>query len=101
MKTIPINNHLLIEPKKNETFMSSDNSKYQEIGTVLAISDTLVYNIIDGMIGKDKKECAIKIGDEVLFDSWLAKKYPSESGVADEYVWLVEYQNISAIRHAS
>ena len=88
MKTIPINDHLLIEPKKNETFVASENSKYQEIGTILAIADGL----------KDVKEIAL--GDEVLFDSWLAKKYPSESGVADEYVWLVEYENISAVRHA-
>lgn len=80
----PINGHLLIEPLEHKTFFGSDE-KYQEIGTVLEITDGY-------------EEAGVKKGDRVYFDSWLAAKYPKENSKNDDdYLWLVKFEDVRAI----
>lgn len=75
----PINNHILIEPVAQESFVASAKETYEEIGIVL-----------------DAPEFAeFKVGDRVYFDSWLAAKYPVQ-GERDKFYWLVQYENIRA-----
>lgn len=76
---IPINNHILIEPLKHESFVSSDRQTYEEVGVVL----------------ETFPQSPAKRGDKVFFDSWLAAKYPTGKG--DEYFWLVRSEDIRAI----
>lgn len=78
-KLKPVNNHILIEPVEVQAFMSSQQSKYQEIGIVTAVPDSF---------------SDIKVGDKVFFDSWLAAKYPQENGEGD--YWLVKWDDIRA-----
>lgn len=77
----PINGHVLIEPVKHESFISSSKETYQEIGIVVSLPS---------VTGLEYKE-----GDKVLFDAWLGKKYPKE-GSNTEYYWLVRYSDIVA-----
>lgn len=75
----PINNHLLIEPVKHESFLaSSDKDVYDEIGIVL-----------------ESYSPQVKVGDKVYFDSWMAAKFPTGEG--DKYYWLVKLEDIRAI----
>lgn len=79
-KLTPVNNHILVEPVKREGFLSTTDNKYQEIGVVLTPF-------------RD-----VKVGDRVYFDAWLAKKYP-KPGSTDDYYWLVNWDNVTAIEH--
>ncbi len=74
----PINNHLLIEPVKHETFIASSKDLYEEIGIV-----------IDGGTSE------LKVGTKVYFDSWLASKFPN----GEDYFWLIKYDDIRAVEY--
>lgn len=79
----PINNHILISPQVHESFLSSSREMYEEIGIVTCLQEGVTYSP------------AIKIGDKVFFDSYLASKYPT--GKDDEFFWLVKFSDIRAI----
>lgn len=79
----PINGHVLIEPLKSDSFMLTQKDTYQEIGTVV----TLPHDYPEGGV--------LWHGTKVLFDAWLAKKYPKE-GSTTEYYWLVRFSDIVA-----
>ena len=81
----PINGHLLIEPIKHEGFMASQNDSYEEIGVVIS----------NGELAPIGFELIPEKGDKVFFDSFLAAKYPKESG--EGYYWLVKYEDIRAL----
>ena len=72
----PINKHIVVEPVVNNDFVSAINEKYQEIGTVISVSE----GIND-----------IPVGCKVYFDSWMTAKFPKSS---NEYYWLVKYEDI-------
>ena len=76
----PVNKHLLIEPLKHESFISSDQGVYEEIGIVLAIAEDL--------------SVKAKVGDKVFFDPWLAAKYPKND---KEWYWLVRWEDIRGV----
>lgn len=78
----PINNHVLIEPVKHDSFIASQRQTYEEIGVVIDIADSVT---------------GVKKGDKVYFDSWLAAKYPKND---TEYYWLVKYEDIRAVEYA-
>ena len=73
----PINGHILIEPLKHESFISSEKGVYEEIGTVL-----------------DNGQNPVKNGTKVYFDSWLAVRYPKNE---NEFYWLVKWEDVRAI----
>lgn len=78
----PVNNHLLIEPLKHESFMASQRETFEEIGVVIAT-------------GGYRLDCPdLQVGTRVFFDSWLAAKYPKGE---DGYYWLVKWNDIRAI----
>lgn len=77
----PTNGHILIEPVKHDSFIATQRETYQEIGVVKG------YDLSMPPEG-------FGVGDKVLFDAWLAKKYPKEGG--DEYYWLVHLSDITA-----
>lgn len=88
----PVNNHLLIEPVKNEAFMASTIDTYQEIGVVIDVAPELTSAIAPVLVRKNI------IGARVYFDSWLAAKFPKE-GTTDEFYWLVKWEDVRAIEH--
>ncbi len=77
----PYNNHILIDPIPQDTFVSTMRQTYQEIGMVIKLQENMV--------------TPFNVGDKVMFDAWLAKKYPKE-GTTDEFYWLVNIDNIVA-----
>ncbi len=79
---IPVNGHLLIEPVKHESFMSTQKDSYEEIGVVVA---------------HEPDNHHVKTGDRVYFDSWLAARYPKND---TEFYWLVKWEDVRAIEHA-
>lgn len=81
MSIQPINNHILIEPLKHESFMASEKGTYEEVGIVKALNFVSIEDI--------------KVGDKVWFDSWLAAKYPTGKG--EEFFWLVRWEDVRAI----
>jgi co-chaperonin GroES (HSP10) len=86
----PINKHLLIEPTVQDSFMASNDAKSQEIGTVIAIDDSLWT-----LQGTSLEELSpVKVGDKVYFDSWLAAKFPKGN---DEFYWLIQWDDVRAI----
>jgi co-chaperonin GroES (HSP10) len=87
----PVNNHLLIEPLKHDSFISTDGGTYEEIGTVIEVCDNL-----ENDIGANYTQ-GVKKGDKVFFDSWLAAKYPTGKG--EDYYWLVKWEDVRAIEH--
>ncbi len=84
----PINGHLLIDPVKRESFVSSQRETFQEIGIVLGVSHD--HPISDSLPQK---------GDKVMFDAWLGKKFPKE-GSDSEYYWLIKFSDIVAYETA-
>lgn len=86
----PVNGHILIEPQKQSSFVSTQQGKYDEIGVVLQVPDSL-----KEMFGEECPE----VGQSVFFDSWLASKYPVE-GKVGEYYWLVRFEDVRAIQTA-
>ncbi len=95
----PVNNHLLIEPITQEFFIATDNTTYQEIGVVIAISDDLYSSVITNSSGGVTVGdfSPVKVGDKVYFDSWLAAKFPKNR---DEFYWLIQWGDVRAIEHA-
>ncbi len=87
MPIVPVNNHLLIEPVKHETFIASDKGTCEEIGVVLAVDDRFTIDAIPG----------VSVGDKVYFDSWMCAKYPKND---EEFYWLVPWSEVRAIQHA-
>lgn len=77
----PINDHVLIEPVKHESFMFTERTTYDEIGVVVDVSISLIDKIPP------------IIGGKVYFDSWLAAKFPKSD---TEFYWLVPYASIKA-----
>lgn len=73
----PVNNHILIEPLKHDSFIPIDKGTYEEIGIVI-----------------EGNEQVLK-GDKVYFDGWLAAKYPT--GKDDEFFWLVNWNDVKAV----
>jgi co-chaperonin GroES (HSP10) len=75
---IPINDHIVIEPVKHESFVASLKETYQEIGTVVAMPEYMA--------------AVFGVGDRVYFDAWLGKKYPKEG--TDDFYWLIKFDDI-------
>jgi hypothetical protein len=73
----PINNYILIEPLKSDSFIASEKDIYEEIGIVVNSGDSGLF-----------------IGSRVYFDSYLAAKYPTGDGKT--FFWLVRYEDIRA-----
>lgn len=96
----PVNSHIVIEPLKHDSFISSQKESYEEIGVIVDYD----YKIKSGDFfygnNGDKifQYVILNIGDKVYFDSWLAAKYPK--GNNGEYYWLVKWEDIRAIEHA-
>ena len=86
MNIRPVNNHILIEPLKHESFIPTDKGTYEEIGVVLAVPE---HN------NANSEYNGLLIGKRVYFDSWLAGKFPTGKG--SEYFWLVSWSDIKAI----
>ena len=82
----PVNNHILIEPVKHESFLAGKDT-YDEIGIVIDFADGINW------IGDSTVVPLIKKGDKVFFDSWLAAKYPDGK---DGYLWLVKWEDVRA-----
>ncbi len=85
----PVNGHLLIEPVAHETFMVSQNEKYEEIGVVVDFDQS------SGFL-ENLDEDELLIGDRVYFDAWLAAKYPKNE---TEFYWLVKWEDVRAVDH--
>lgn len=83
----PVNKHLLIEPVPHDSFVASFKDTYQEIGTVVAMSD-------------DLKDVPCAVGQRVYFDSWLAVRYPMEGGSSEEFYWLIQWADVRATEDA-
>lgn len=83
----PVNNHVLIEPVKHETFIASDRGTYEEIGVVVALDER--FNIDASPI--------LSVGDKVYFDSWMCAKYPKND---EEFYWLVPWSEVRAVEYA-
>lgn len=88
----PINGHVLIEPLKQDSFIAPTRETYQEIGTILALSEELTHDYVTTNTGNFKP--VLKVGDKVYFDAWLAKKYPRTD--IDDFYWLVRYEDLVA-----
>lgn len=80
----PVNGHLLIEPVPYEGFMAQARETYQEIGVVLSVADDLA-----------GEPC--EVGCRVFFDSWLSAKFPKSGGGADDFLWLIKWEDVRAI----
>ncbi len=76
----PINNHILIEPIPHTEFISSLKETYEEIGLVIDADPNI--------------PLALKAGDKVYFDAYLAAKFPKTE---DTYYWLVKYEDVRAV----
>jgi len=85
---IPINNHILIEPCKYNSFLSSEKTTYEEVGVVVELGD-------EHFSGLNTSGVSLQKGDKVFFDSWLSAKYPTGKG--NEFFWLVRFSDIRAI----
>lgn len=82
MEIRPINGHLIIEPRKQETFLPTERGTFQEIGVVKSRPWYMAFRV--------------NIGDEIYFDSWLSSKYPT--GENDEEFYLVPWKDVRAIK---
>lgn len=90
----PVNNHILIEPLKHESFIASDKGTYQEVGIVIAVTDGLLSNGVTGTYRGEQIGGVLKIGDKVYFDAWLASKFPKND---KEFFWLVDWKDVKAV----
>lgn len=91
----PINGHLLVEPLTHDSFISTQRETYEEIGVVIddGVSDNIrtTYTQISSHYPKN--------GDKVLFDAWVAKKFPIE-GHDGKFYWFVPYADIVGVIYA-
>lgn len=83
----PVNQHLLIEPLKSDTFLAQQDDKYEQIGIVKRVP----------FFAKLK---GVRINDRVYFDSWLAGKYRNPDGEEGDFYWFVNWKDIKAIEKA-
>lgn len=83
----PVNGHLLVEPVKHESFISSQKGTYEEIGIVKGVP--LHENNIP--------DPDVEVGDKIYFDSWLIAKYPDGK---DDEIWLVRWADVRAVEYA-
>ena len=67
----PVNNHLVIEPIVQKSFMTSSDNKFQEIGVVISVADSI--QVMNGTYTREQLS-PVKVGDKVYFDSWLGNK---------------------------
>lgn len=79
----PVNNHLIIEPEKKDSFIKSERTQFQEVGVVISQSEEI------------KKDYT---GKRVYFDSWLAAKFPKVDS-PQEFFWLVKFDDVRAVEH--
>lgn len=99
----PVNNHILIEPVKHESFMASQKETYEEIGIIIDISDGLKEKVRFSKLNSFNTHdiifvpAKIKKGDKVYFDSWLAAKFPKND---IEWYWLVKWEDVRAVEYA-
>ena len=93
----PINGHLLVEPLTHDSFISTQRETYEEIGVVVD-SGVTEYQQYHSTTSHFYSEYPKK-GDKVLFDAWVAKKFPKE-GKDGEFYWFVPYADIVGIIHA-
>lgn len=77
----PINNYILIEPVPVESFIQTTDTKYNEIGVVVALA---------------KEITDIPVGSKVYFDSYMAKRYPNPSKKG-ELMYLINRDEVAAI----
>ena len=80
MKFIPLNHHLEIKPIKQDNFIPSSDTTYEEKGEVMSVA-------------KEVPETFVKVGDIVYFDSYLCAKFPDETGAVR---YLIETDAIRA-----
>lgn len=92
MSIRPINGHVLISPVKHESFMASQKETYQEIGIVKALPEGVSAYVVPTA---EQHNLMFRVGDKVMFDAWLGKRYPKE-GSTTEYYWLIRVQDIVA-----
>lgn len=76
----------MIQPLETDSFIATQRSTYEEVGTVIGEDPHL-------LVYFDKSFSLM--GKKVYFDSWLAKKYPVP-GEVDKFVWFVKYEDIVA-----
>lgn len=76
---ILVNNYLQIEPVSHEEFMASTKGAYDEVGKVLAVAEGIT----------------IPVGATVRFDSFMAKKFPSQTE-KDKFDWFIAQEEIVA-----
>lgn len=81
----PVNDHLLIEPVKQESFIASQRDSYEEIGVVVAVPE-----IITNAYENEKP----KVGDKVYFDSWMCAKFPKDK---ESFYYLVKWDDVRAV----
>lgn len=96
----PVNNHLLIQPVKQDSFIANQKDTYEEIGEVLALDENInqgISNIEGTSLAYTPDEPKVTVGDKVYFDSWLAAKFPAEE--KDEFYWLVKWEDVRAVEH--
>jgi hypothetical protein len=79
MKEILINGYLKIEPVEQDSFMASDRTSYEEVGTVVSRDEYICSNI--------------PIGARVYFDSFMAKKYPVK-GEFGKFQWFIHVNEV-------
>lgn len=93
----PVNNHILIEPISQESFIATNDTTYQEVGMVVAVADDLIQYAYSGSNTNGVNNISpVKVGDKVYFDAWLAAKYPKNK---DEFYWLIQWGDVRAIEH--
>lgn len=93
----PVNGHILIEPIKHESFMSTSKEIYEEVGIVVETAERLLdqdHNLADS----GKAGLYVKKGDKVYFDAWLAAKFPKNE---KEDFWLVKFEDVRAIEKSN
>lgn len=76
MKEKIVNNYLKIEPVARKGFVAQEKETYEEIGIVVAKDESL----------------DVPVGAKVWFDSYMAKKYPTEE--KGKFVWFVQFDEV-------
>jgi co-chaperonin GroES (HSP10) len=87
----PVNGHILIDPVKADSFISSGADTYQEIGVVLDVAPDLHFAT------RENDGLPTIVGSRVYFDSWLAAKYPKDN--EGNFYWLVKWEDVRALEY--
>lgn len=98
----PVNGHIVIEPVPKPSFMQTERETYQEIGVVVDFEEQMFPQELNISSSNNMvyKPPALKKGDRVFFDSWLAAKFPKGASAADGYWWLVKWEDVRAVEDA-